>query len=111
MNAISGTYQHTSIPVITRPERKRTPEQIVAELTRLVFGTPEPNDGNEMSSEGRIVTLDYEQFKELTGFKAVPTHLYYQVQWATWEEPGWWITVGFGTDVVTVGPNANHAPL
>ena len=111
MNAISGTYEHTSTPVITRPERKRTPEQIVAELIRLVFGVSEPNDENEMPTEGRAVTLDYEQFKDLSGFTVVPMHLYYQVQWATWEEPGWWIIVGFGSDIVLVAPNSNHAPV
>ena len=76
-----------------------------------MFGTPEPNDENEMPTEGRIVTLTFDQFQELTGFKVVPMHLYHQVQSATWEESGWWITVGFGTDVVTIGPNVNHAPL
>ena len=58
MNALSGSYEHTTIPVITKPERKRTPEEIVAELTRLVYGISEPNDENEMPTEGRIVTLE-----------------------------------------------------
>lgn len=96
-------------PTENRKPRRRSPEEIVAELTQLVFGTKEPND--DMLHDGKVMTLTYEQFYELAGRKAIGAAFYPQVEWATWEEPGWWIIVGFGTDAVMIGPNANHVPV
>lgn len=94
---------------ITPPDKMLRPDEIVIELTRLLYGTDEPTQ--EMCDRGGTLTLTYDQFYCATGHKSAPPSLCYLVQEATWNEPGWWITIGFGTDNVLIGANSNYAPI
>lgn len=107
MNAISGVYQHTSIPVITRPEQMRSAEEIVKELERLLFGTTDPDEQEKLAPEGRVLTLTYKQFHDVAGRTRISPYIYHSIAWETESS---WIVIGYGDDVILIGTDYNHAP-
>lgn len=95
-------------PRIVCPEEKRKPGEIVKALELLLFGTNDYPEQERLAPEGRALTLTWEQFQCVTGYKAMPKYLPWNVEWEATDS---WIVIGYGADVVLIGTDFNHAPV
>ena len=93
---------------ITRPDHQLSYEEIVIELTRLLYGTNDPTQ--EQCDQGGTITLTHDQLLKLTGWKHLGFHFWLSLMWETEDS---WIIIGYGNNqaAVLVGANSNYAPL
>ena len=96
---------------ITPPREPLSYEEIVAELTRLLYGTTEPTQ--EQCDAGATLTITHDQLKELSGWKQFGFHFWLTLQWCTEDS---WIIIGYGgvetkQQAILIGANSNYAPL
>ena len=100
----TGNAADSPLPVVP-PGRKLEPNDIAGELYRLLYGTAEPSD--EMIAEGRVRTFTRNEFRTITGYAAMPKHLFADVERAAIE---WGIVIGFGWYGYIVSTDDNFAP-
>ena len=100
----AGNGADKPLPVVP-PGKKLDPNEIAGELYRLLYGTDEPCDA--VVAQGRVRTFTRNEFRTITGYAALPKHLFADVERAAIE---WGIVIGFGWYAVIVSTDDNFAP-